>query len=57
MSQTLIVSDSAATGEPDVTQQIVVTLFFPTFSRLVERSINERQSLSKLISQILDNAR
>ena len=57
MSQTLIVSDSAASGEPDVTQQIVVTLSFPTFSRLVERSIKERQSLSDLISQILDNTR
>jgi hypothetical protein len=57
VSQTLIVFDSAASGEPDVTQQIVVTLSFPTFSRLVERSIKERQSLSDLISQILDNTR
>jgi hypothetical protein len=57
MSQPLVASDFAASGEPDVTQQIVVTLSFPTFSRLVERSIKERQSLSNLISQILDNTR
>ena len=57
MSQTLIVPESASSGEPDVTQQIVVTLSFSTFSRLVERSIRERQSLSNLISQICDNTR
>ncbi len=57
MSQTSFDPDSASSGEPDVTQQIVVTLSFPTFSRLVERSIKERQSLSDLISQILNNTR
>jgi hypothetical protein len=57
MSQTLMAPDSADSGEPGVTQQIVVTLSFPTFSRLVERSIKERQSLSDLISQILDDTR
>jgi hypothetical protein len=57
VSQTSFDPDSASSGEPDVTQQIVVTLSFPTFSRLVERSIKERQSLSDLISQILNNTR
>ncbi len=57
MSQTLVASDSASSGDPDISQQIVVTLSYPTFSRLVERSIKERQSLSDLISQILDNTR
>ncbi len=57
MSQASFASDSASSGDADVSQQVVVTLSFPTFSRLVERSIKERQSLSSLISQILDNTR
>lgn len=57
MSQTSTASDSASSEDHEITQQVVVTLSFPTFSRLVERSIKERQSLSNLISQILDNTR
>ena len=50
-------SDLASHADCDITQQVVVTLSFETFSRLVERAINERQSHSNLISQILDNTR
>ena len=57
MSQTTFASESTSSGDPDIAQQIVVTLSFSTFSRLVERSIKERQSLSNLISQICDNTR
>jgi hypothetical protein len=55
MFKTSSFSDSDLLVGPDVAWQIVVTLSFPIFLRMVERSINEQQSLSDLTSQRLDN--